>query len=82
MYSVSFTKTSEKQFDKLSKDIQVRILRVFERIVIRPFHFVKRKEGTPYFIMRIGNYRAILEIDSKNLMIKVMEIGHRKDIYY
>ena len=55
MYSIEFTQTAEKQFNKLPKDIQIRIINVLERIKFRPFHFVKRKEGTPYFIMRIGD---------------------------
>ena len=81
MYTIEFTNTAEKQFDKLPKEIQVRILRVFERIKIRPFHFIKRKEGTPYFIMRIGDYRAILNIKTKKTIIYVVEVGHRKNIY-
>ena len=81
MYSIEFTQTAEKQFEKLPKEIQVRIIRVLERIKFRPFHFVKRKEGSPYFIMRIGHYRAILDIKIKNSIIYVIEIGHRKNIY-
>ena len=81
MYSVEFTQTAEKQFYKLSKEIQIRITRVLERIKIRPFHFVKRKEGTPYFIMRVGDYRMILDIKSKESLIYILEVGHRKNIY-
>mgnify|MGYP001592313703 CR=1 FL=1 len=81
MYSAEFTKTAEKQFDKLSKDIKIRFLNVLERIKIRPFYFVKRKEGTPYFIMRVGDYRAVLNIETNKNMIYVMEVGHRKNIY-
>jgi mRNA interferase RelE/StbE len=81
MYSVEFTKTAEKQFDKLDKSLQIRIISVLERIKIRPFHFVKRKEGTPYFIMRVGEYRAILDIKTNFSVIYVLEIGHRKNIY-
>ena len=81
MYSVEFTKTAEKQFDKLPNEIQVRILNVLERIKIRPFHFIKRKEGTPYFIMRAGDYRAVLNIQLDKEMIYVIEVGHRKNIY-
>ena len=81
MYSIEFTPTAEGQFYKLPKEIQIRILRVLERIKIRPFHFVKRKEGTPYFIMRIGDYRAILDIKTQSSMIYVVEVGHRKNIY-
>ena len=81
MYSVEFTKTAEKQFFKLPKETQLRMLRVLERIKIRPFYFVKRKEGTPYFIMRVGEYRAILDIKTNEEKIFVMETRHRKNIY-
>lgn len=81
MYSVEFTKTAEKQFNKLSQEIQIRFFNVFERIKIRPFHFVKRKEGTPYFIMRVRDYRAVLKIETSKNIIYIMEVGHRKNIY-
>lgn len=81
MYSIEFTKTAEKQFDKLDRDIQVRILNVLERIKIRPFHFIKRKEGTPYFIMRVGELRVILDVKTDISVIYVIEVGHRKNIY-
>ncbi len=81
MYSIEFTKTAESQFYKLPKEIQGRVLNVLERIKIRPFHFIKRKEGTHYFIMRAGEYRAILDVKTAEFKIFVMEVGHRKNIY-
>ncbi len=81
MYSVEFSQTAERQFCKLSEDIRERILSVLERIRVRPYHFVKRKEGTPYFIARIGEHRAILDIRNEQLKIYVIEMGHRKNIY-
>ncbi len=82
MYSVEFTKTAESQLYKLPKEIQKRIINVLERIKIRPFHFIKRKKGSPYFVMRAGDYRAILDIKKGKFKINVMEVGHRKNIYY
>jgi len=81
MYSVEFSQTAENQLYKLEKNIQKRIIEVLERIKIRPFHFVKRKQGTNYFILRIGNYRAILDINREKLIIFILELGHRKNIY-
>ena len=81
MYSVEFSQTAEKQFCKLPEDIKERIINVLERIRVRPYHFVKRKEGTPYFIARIGEHRAILDIRNEILKIYVIEVGHRKNIY-
>lgn len=81
MYAVEFSETAEKQFLKLTEEIKIRIINVLERIKIRPFHFIKRKVGTPYFIMRAGEYRAILEVRKDKNIIYVIEIGHRKNIY-
>lgn len=81
MYSVEFSRTAESQLYKLEKNIQERIILVLERIKLRPFHFVKRKQGTPHFILRIGEYRAILDINQNKLIIFVLEVGHRKNIY-
>ena len=81
MYSIEFSQTAENQLFKLEKDIQKRILNTLERIKIRPFHFIKRKEGTPYYILRIGNHRAILDVNKEKSIIFVIEVGHRKNIY-
>ena len=79
MYSIEFTQTAEKQFYKLEKNTQKRIINVLERIKIRPFHFVKRKQNTPYFILRVEEYRVLLNI--KKDKIFVIEVGYRKNIY-
>lgn len=81
MYSIEFAENSERDFDKLPKDTQIRLLNVLERIKINPFHFIKRKEGTDDFILRVGDYRAILEINLSKCIIYVVKIGHRKKIY-
>ena len=81
MYLVEFSQTAENQLLKLDKNIQERIVSVLERIIIRPYHFIKRKQGTNHFILRIGSYRIILNIDENEKKIFVIEIGHRKNIY-
>lgn len=81
MYFVEFSKKAKNQLDKLSEFLKRRIVFTLDRIKIRPYHFVKRKQGTPYYILRIGNYRAILDIKEDKLLIFVIEVGHRKNIY-
>ena len=81
MYSIEFSQTAEKQLYKLEISVQQRIINVLERIKIRPFHFIKRKQGTLYFILRIGEHRAILDIKEEKNTIFVIEVGHRKNIY-
>ena len=81
MFKVEFTPYAEKQLLKLDSDIQDRIINVLDRIVLRPYHFVKKKEGTPYFIMRAGEHRAIIDINNQTKIIYVIEVGPRKNIY-
>lgn len=81
MYNIEFSKTAEKQLYKLGSDIRARIISTLERCRIRPHHYVKRLVGMPYHKLRIGDYRAILDIKNDKLLILVIEIGHRKDIY-
>lgn len=81
MYEILLYKKVEKQLDKLPKETKSRILGALERIRIRPFSFVKRKQGSRYFILRIGRYRAILDISQKKLIIIFIEVGLRGKIY-
>jgi len=81
MYGVEFSKVAEKQFYKLDKNIQVRIVSTLERCRIRPHAHAKKLVGNPYFSLRVGDYRVIIDINEGNLLILVIEVGHRKNVY-
>lgn len=81
MYDVEFSKTAEKNLFKLEKNTQDRIISSLERCRIRPRHFVSKLVGSPYFRLRVGDYRVILDIKDDKLLILVIEVGHRKNIY-
>ncbi len=81
MYSVIFSDSALKQLKKLNNDAQNRIISTIERIRIRPYPHVKKLVGNPYFRLRVGDYRVILDIVDDKLIIYVLEVGHRKNIY-
>jgi len=80
-YEIIFTDTSRKQFKKLEKDVQERIIKALERIRIRPEVHVKKLVGDPGYRLRVGEYRVIIDIKKDKLIILVIKIGHRKNIY-
>lgn len=80
-YEIIFTDTSRKQFRKLEKDVQERIIKILERIRIRPESYVKKLIGDPGYRLRVGDYRVILDIQKSELIILVIKIGFRKNIY-
>jgi mRNA interferase RelE/StbE len=81
MYALVYTEEFFKQIRKLSKGTQKRIISTLERIRIRPYPHLKKLVGSPYFRLRVGDYRVILDIKENKLIIYVLEVGHRRNIY-
>lgn len=81
MYEIIYHKSALKQLNKLPRNLQTRILKTLERIRIRPHSFIKSLSGLPYFRLRVGSYRLILDVKENQLIIIVLELGHRKNIY-
>jgi mRNA interferase RelE/StbE len=81
MYELVYSKVSSKHLRKLDRPAQERIVSALERIRIRPQDFVVRLVGQPYYKLRVGDYRVILDLDRGRLIILVIEIGHRRNVY-
>ena len=81
MYTLLYSDQALKQLKKLQKELQERILTSLERCRILPQNHLKKLVGCPYFRLRVGDYRVIIDIKNNELQILVIEIGHRKNIY-
>lgn len=83
-YSILFTDRSRKQFSKLNKDIQQRIIYYLEsRISINPHDFGKSLVGEKKGLWRyrVDDYRIICNISNNESLILVIDVGHRREIY-
>ena len=72
MYRISLSATSEKFLRKLPKKRAEIILTKLYSIKDKPFHYVIRLKGTPLWKLRIGAYRAELDILIKGHAIFVV----------
>jgi len=81
VYDVQWTITAERQFSKLDKSTKKRIIDKIDNIQDNPFLYVTRLVGFDAYKLRVGNYRIILGIEKKNLVILILKVGHRKNIY-
>jgi len=82
MYEIIISPLAEKKLEKLPKDLQERILFALERIRIRPEKFVRKLvRYKDLYRLRVGNYRVILEIKRNQVIILVVTLGPRKNIY-
>ena len=80
-YQIIFSDFADNQLSKLPLNIQNRIISTLKRCRIRPYHYIKKIVGSKYFRLRIGEYQAILNILNNKLIIYVIELGHRRNIY-
>jgi mRNA interferase RelE/StbE len=81
LYEIIFSNKAKKQLLKLEKTTQRRVIAILERIRIRPEFYITKLIGDPGYKLRVGDYRAIMDIDNNNLLILVIKVGHRRDIY-
>ena len=81
MYEVIISDKALKQIEKLEKKEQERIFNALEKIRIRPESYVKKLVGMPGFRFRVGDYRIIVDIDKGRLLILVVKVAHRKNVY-
>jgi mRNA interferase RelE/StbE len=80
-YEVRWTDTSLKQLEKLTKDMTKRIIEKVESVSKDPFMFVKKLKGFDLYRLRVGDYRVIMSIEKKKIIIFVLDVGHRSVIY-
>ena len=81
MYEIILSQTAKKRLKKLDKQVQERIISALERIKIRPEAYISRLVGKKMYKFRVGDYRILLDIDKGKLLILVIEIGNRRNIY-
>lgn len=86
-YCVEYTKTSVKQLKKMDRKIAAFIVSYIDEKLVNcedPRINGKALKGNYNDIWRyrVGDYRILAKIDDHRVIITVVEIGHRKEIYY
>lgn len=82
-YRIEVSATAQKQIRKLNKADQIRVLRAIQNLAKEP-----RPPGTrklrgyeDVYRIRVGTYRILYSIESGRLLIIVLKVGHRRDVY-
>ena len=83
MYKIILSNSATKYFKRLNEPIQSWLKAAMEEMKTDPWTGdVKAIGGRPgMWRRRVGDYRIIYFVDSKARVIKVADIGNRKDIY-
>ena len=85
-WKVEIARTALKQLEKLDKLISRRILKfLHERVASLedPRTVGGKLQGTlsEFWKYRVGDYRIICSIEQDRLVVLVLRIGHRREVY-
>ena len=81
-YSIRFKSSVKKDLRSIPKQDVLRILTALKSLTEdpRPSNS-KPLTGRDAWRLRFGNYRAIYTINDKEIVIEIIKIAHRKNVY-
>ena len=83
MYSIELAPAAVRQLRALPRDAQRRIGRKIDSLADdpRPRGAVALRGARGIYRLRAGSYRIIYEVRDEKLLVLVIRIAHRKDVY-
>ncbi len=80
---VEISRTAERQLKKLLKTDQARVVRTILALADDPLPRGSRKLSgyDDVFRVRTGQYRVLYSVSKSKLIVVVLKVGHRKDVY-
>ena len=79
-YRIFYEKEALKELDKLETSISRRIIKKIDEMSENPSSCdIKKLKASNDYRLRVGDYRIIFLFDKD--LIKILKIGHRRNIY-
>ena len=83
-YTVEVSRSAEKFLRALTdKRLYLRLREVLDALEAnpRPVGYIKLQGDDELYRVRVGDYRIIYQIQDQQLVVLVVQIGHRRQIY-
>ncbi len=82
MYTVSITRAAQKDLNSLSSVAQARVRAAIDALSNDPRpNSATQLRGSTSWRMRVGDYRVVYDIDDIDLVVTVIRVGHRREVY-
>ena len=81
VFAILLYSKAAKELERLEEDLRTRIKERLRELKNNPESIGKALKPSDFWSLRIGDYRAIFEIDRAKKQVIVLFIGHRKKVY-
>jgi mRNA interferase RelE/StbE len=80
-YSVKLHPDVVRFLEKCEKELSERIEHKFKLLKEDPFRFLEHFEGQDFYKLRVGDYRALIDVDKERKIIFVRFLDKRSRVY-
>lgn len=82
-YLVSYSRSAATSFRSFHPQVQRRLKEAIESLASDPFPLgsIKIVGGDGERRIRVGDYRVVYEVDDGRLIVLVLAVGHRREVY-
>ncbi|MDX9801456.1 MAG: type II toxin-antitoxin system RelE/ParE family toxin [Spirochaetia bacterium] len=83
MYKILFKKSAVKELKKIPQKKQILIIKSIKSLALNPYPkgYKKLVGAKLTYRIRIGNYRVIYNLYDNELLIEIIRVKHRNDVY-
>ncbi|TDS82320.1 type II toxin-antitoxin system RelE family toxin [Nesterenkonia aurantiaca] len=83
LYSIAYKPSAAKALRKIHPSDRLRIKEAIEQLAQnpRPHGYVQLSGGAGECRIRVGQYRVVYDIEDAELVILVLRVGHRREVY-
>jgi mRNA interferase RelE/StbE len=78
---VTYSDRAVEWLEDAELEIQERIVRKLRSISDFPEHYLERLSDSPFYRLRVGDYRVIIDWDKDDGELFVRRIGKRDSVY-
>jgi len=82
-YRIEWKASASKELKRLDRSVIVRIVEAIGRLAEEPLpHGCRKLKGSEdTYRIRVGDYRVVYEVAKNRLVVEIVRVRHRKDVY-
>jgi len=82
-YRIEWKRSAEKELRKLPREVIARIIEAVSGLGVNPVPLGCRKlAGSEHnYRIRVGDYRVVYSLFQDRLIVEVVRVGHRREVY-
>jgi len=82
-YTIEYTTSALRELRSLDRQVQQRISERIENLSENPLPLgVKKFQGEAnHWRIRVGDYRVIYRIDRQRIVVTIVRVAHRREVY-